>query len=175
MERNMNQADEIDQTALETALWANDLNDSVYIDHEDDPRPHRAAAGDPRSDHHADMKDRAHAELEPALWANTLNDILYLDDRDELLVSPSPLRGAAATGVRLGRAAAGAARRRDGRRTSGVAAAGVSGRPGRASGRVLPATDAASEGIDLRRHRLRAGSAALVTATLRNAAIATLR
>lgn len=94
----MNQADEIDQTALEIALCANDLNDCVYIDHEYDPRPHPAAAGDPHSDHHAE-EDRALAELERALWANTLNDILHLDDSDELLVSPSRLSRAAAARV----------------------------------------------------------------------------
>jgi len=87
----MKHADETDQTALEIALWANDLNDCVYIDHEDDPRPHLAAAGDPHSDHHADVEDRALAGLERALWANTLNDIFHLDDSDELLVSPSRL------------------------------------------------------------------------------------
>jgi hypothetical protein len=77
------------QTGLESALWADELNDCVYVGEETDTAS--ARAGKPHD--RLGAEEQAETALERALWANDLNDIVYVyEDADEQVAVAGPTR-----------------------------------------------------------------------------------
>jgi hypothetical protein len=78
----MDHCDGIEQTSLEIALWARELNDICCLDEDADAAPDQRF-GTRGGYQPLDLDELAEAALERAIWANDLNDICYFGEETD--------------------------------------------------------------------------------------------